>query len=180
MICPRCKCELIQYHYQNKIISFSCPECYGQALTIGALRTLGVEEENTRSFWIAASKGKLGAQLSCPECSGEMRMIKVDDGQCKFFIDLCLKCQLLWFDTGELEKIPVNSPQNDDMSQRTKEILAANAINTIRTHDDGASSIFRNRSGWYGQTSDNDTPFDIPDWLLMLIKAAVLIIKVIR
>lgn len=179
MICPRCKCELIQYHYQNKIISFSCPECYGQALTIGALRTLGVEEENTRSFWIAASKGKLGAQLSCPECSGEMRIIKVDDGQCKFFIDLCLKCQLLWFDRGELEKIPVLPPEKDELPQRAKEILAENAIKNVRVYDNETAGFIHRRGFWHGWAGNNDE-LDLPYWLWTAIDAAILLLRVLR
>lgn len=178
MKCPRCQCELVNDRYQNKILSFFCPSCRGQAVTISGLRKLGVDEENTRNFWLAAAKGKLGSKLNCPECNGEMRIIKVDDGQCKFFIDLCQKCQLLWFDSGELEKIPLIPPESENLPQQAKEILAKNAIQSVHIHDDDTSGLFRSR--WNIWTGDGDVPFDIPYWLLTAIQAAALIIKVIR
>ena len=133
MHCPRCHCDLSKISHQNKIFIFSCPICHGQALTMSGLRSLGVDENDTRSIWSAALNGNWGKELPCPECGNLMHVVKIDDGQSVFYIDICTKCHILWFDFGELEKIPLAPPENkEDIPQLAKEILAENAIKNVK------------------------------------------------
>ena len=105
MRCPRCSCELTRDFYDN-IVSFRCPVCGGRAVTMSGLRTLGVDRENIASLWGSAVRGKAKCEICCPECGDPMQVLKVDTGDAVFDIDLCVKCHTLWFDLGELEKIP--------------------------------------------------------------------------
>jgi Zn-finger nucleic acid-binding protein len=106
MNCPRCATPLEQVKI-GTVLAFSCRSCHGQAITLEALRTLGVSPENTTAIWRSASAGKLGKLLTCPECGNQMRVIKLDDGSNIFYIDVCISCHLIWFDFGELNMIPV-------------------------------------------------------------------------
>ena len=88
MHCPHCSVDLEKNNYDGKIISFLCHNCGGQAVTIGGLRTLGIEPENAFLIWNAAQKAKLGAVLPCPECGNRMNIVKVDTGNSIFYIDV--------------------------------------------------------------------------------------------
>ena len=176
MLCPRCQTGLHKHHYQEKVFAFSCPVCKGIALTLGGLRSLRVDEENIRNIWEAAIKGKSGTQLPCPECRQEMQIIKVNDGQTDFYIDICTKCHIIWFDPGELEKIPVMPEQPvEDIPQRAKEILAENAIKNVRVYDDKTMRFYRSRAVWIPAHGE-DPVF----WLMVVINALGLLLRIIR
>ena len=146
MGCPRCGAGLNQSFYNNSIVVMNCPVCHGKAVTMSGLRALGVEPENTTNIWRAAKKGKLGTNLCCPECGKEMQIVKVDDGTTVFYIDVCTQCHLIWFDAGELEKIPIPPRPADaeDMPQRAREILAIHRAGEVSTDNDDISPA----GGW--------------------------------
>lgn len=176
MFCPRCQTELHKHLYNEKIFAFSCPVCKGIAITMAGLRSLSVDEENIRNIWKAAIKGKLGTLLPCPECRKEMQVIKVNDGQTDFFIDLCTQCHIIWFDPGELEKIPVmTEPPTEEIPQRAKEILAENAIKNVRVYDDDTISFCRRRRIWI--PADGEAPVW---WLTVAIDALILLLRIIH
>ncbi len=177
MLCPRCQTELEKNTCGGKVFAFSCPNCNGQAITLSALRTLGVEEENTRNIWKAATKGKLGDNLPCPECKGNMRIVKVDDGKSVFYIDLCIKCHTVWFDFGELEKIPVRPPViEEELPQRAKEILALHAIEKVKPVDPETTDYLRRRYGTLFASDGGDFPF----WLSVALDALLLAFRIFR
>ena len=123
MKCPRCNIELQKSTYCN-IIAFYCPHCHGTAVTVSGLRSLGVEPENVYNIWAGANAGKLGCEIFCPECGNPMRLTKLDDSCNTFYIDICICCQLIWFDFGELDKIPVvNMDGADHLPPQAREIM---------------------------------------------------------
>ena len=124
MECPRCSVTLQKSSYCN-IIVFYCPHCHGVAVTVSGLRSLGVDPENIYNIWASANAGKRGCELSCPECDNPMRLIKIDNLGTTFYVDVCIRCQLIWFDSGELEKIPVTTSAGiDTLPPQVKEIAA--------------------------------------------------------
>ena len=134
MNCPRCATPLEKNLYKDTVVSFFCPFCHGQIITLSALRALGVNNENSGNIWQAAKKGRSGAQLPCPECGKTMKIVKLDDGNQKFYIDVCIHCHAIWFDFGELDKIPVQPPiagKDDELPAKAKEILALNDVKNI-------------------------------------------------
>ncbi len=136
MECPRCSVTLEKVRYGN-IIGFHCPHCHGIAVTISGLRTLGVDPGNVFNIWTSANAGKLGCELSCPECDNPMRITKINDGESIFYIDVCIKCQLIWFDFGELDKIPADAINNaDQLPPQAREIIAINRVRNIDTPDE--------------------------------------------
>ncbi|MBE6357749.1 MAG: hypothetical protein E7057_00700 [Lentisphaerae bacterium] len=138
MKCPRCAVHLEQVKI-GTVLTFSCSNCHGQAVTLEALRTLGVSPENTTAIWRSASAGKLGAQLNCPECGNPMRLIKLDDGSNIFYIDVCCCCHLIWFDFGELNMIPVvHIPANfiTQLPPTAHAALTSNNISQVELPDE--------------------------------------------
>ena len=138
MRCPRCSVELSKGIFQN-IISFRCPVCGGQAVTMSGLRSMGVDEENIASLWRNAISGRSGSEVGCPECKAPMRSLKVDNGETVFDIDLCTRCHTLWFDLGELEKIPCTPPghlREERPRDRSEELLAIRKIQRMNGEDD--------------------------------------------
>jgi Zn-finger nucleic acid-binding protein len=137
MRCPRCSGDLSQISYLEKVFIFSCPACHGQAVTMSGLRAIGIDEESIKKIWSAAVNGQTSKELPCPECNDLMQSLKIDDGQTVFFIDVCTMCHVLWFDLGELEKLPLEpEKETEDIPQKAKEILAEYAIKNVKPPSD--------------------------------------------
>ena len=133
MRCPRCSVELTKSMYDNKIIAFYCSCCGGIAVTMAGLRSLGVAGENTFNIWQSAITEPIKKHLPCPGCHEMMSSVKLSDGDTRFYIDVCVKCHTLWFDAGELERIPLDIavPQNE-LPQKAREILALHDIEKVK------------------------------------------------
>ena len=141
MHCPRCATLLNKNLYKDTVISFYCPHCYGQLITMSGLRALGVTPENSGNIWQAAKKGKSGESHPCPECGKNMRIVKLDDGAQTFYIDVCVYWHSLWFDFGELEKIPVqisSGEQNDELPREAEELLAVHQVENLNERYDAS------------------------------------------
>lgn len=73
-----------------------CASCGGSAANLALLRVVGAAEL-ARDIW--ASSGELeSSSKACPSCTNEMG--EQSEGTPR--LDLCVRCQLVWFDGGEL------------------------------------------------------------------------------
>lgn len=170
MLCPRCHSDLSQISDKG-IFLFFCPACHGQAVTMSGMRSLGIEEDSIRKIWSAAVKGKLGNELPCPECGNLMCVVKIDDGQTVFYIDVCTKCHILWFDSGELEKIPLTPAEKvEELPQRAREILAEHAIKNVKPPADHSGLMYASYRN-FRIPSEEEMPF------ALIIAALNLIIR---
>ena len=132
--CPRCGQQLAKSFYQGKI-GFHCPEGHGRAVTLSTVRSLCGNPEFANALWRKAmeNQGEYGG--SCPMCSRPMTLVTLPVEGKLLELDVCCRCQELWFDPNELEALPKPPPppKEPELPQSAKEILAQHAVKEMRT-----------------------------------------------
>lgn len=99
--CPRCDAELAGPNRHDGP-SYRCARCGGRAVTLAGLRPRH-PAVTLRAVWQATSPDR---ELGCPACHTRMLAVKPDFGEVILALDVCRRCQLVWFDAGELEQLP--------------------------------------------------------------------------
>ena len=133
VICPVCQTELHRQQL-SKIWAECCVNCGGRFITLAGLRKYGAKHQYLNTLWQEAKyhdalQGKL-----CPHCKIPMRKLNaISSDTTKIELDLCVSCQALWLDAGELKKIPKApvAAQIEELPQRAKEILALNKTQAL-------------------------------------------------
>jgi Zn-finger nucleic acid-binding protein len=105
MNCPRCGQPLIRRN-QPPYLLWVCSRCGGCAATLAVLRK-GIRHDFLQHAWNRTIGNNRRALLRCPGCSALMNRVPT----CGPEIDLCRKCQMMWFDAGELEELPKRTAQ---------------------------------------------------------------------
>ena len=131
MQCPRCN-QKLHKEFHGRTIRYSCPAGHGSWVTFAALRALRIDRETLNELWRNALNGNFIFGAKCPQCGKAMRTLKLADDDCHFELDICLSCQSLWLDHGELRHLPVLQPEPaDTLPQRAKEILAEHYVKQL-------------------------------------------------
>lgn len=130
MNCPNCDVELERVEYENNPV-FHCPQCAGYLLKrIQVSMIKSMRERSTESLQQDAARGH-GAgtqtQIRCPRCRAEtMHKQKITLSQLggdPFFVDACRKCQLVWFDGGELARLQLEYELSDQAVEELNQQL---------------------------------------------------------
>lgn len=187
MNCPHCHCELEQEFY-HKFVSFRCPECGGHAMTIFALRNLSADRKFVDILWRTACYGYSEQGTVCGSCSQTMRKVTLPLNGIALELDTCPKCQMIWFDPAELERIPLPEAPENELPAAAREQIA---LMQIRQEERRISRIYQKEyradhtpdEGWkylvglMGLPVELDAPEvrGIPwiTWLLALVCIAV-------
>jgi Zn-finger nucleic acid-binding protein len=80
-----------------------CASCAGLAINLAALRT-DVEHHVVSALWQLA-RNRAASALICPSCRQRLSLIHYADSHTTLEADLCLSCQMIWLDHGELDAI---------------------------------------------------------------------------
>ena len=137
--CPHCSALLGR---QDDVdgVSWVCPGCGGRAVSVGPLkRAFGVAM--VMRLWTAALASTLHRR-SCPICAAPMREVTIPDAQLPP-VDVCRKCQLVWFDPQEYEAFPTNpdpprpaSPPELDVGQEARTAFAVQQVKAMAQETD--------------------------------------------
>ncbi|HUT60626.1 MAG TPA: rhomboid family intramembrane serine protease [Phycisphaerae bacterium] len=104
LVCPTCRAGLRRTS-AGKDLFHLCPKCKGRAITYPVLR-----RHARRDFmrWLIAAASAPGARRSrrCPSCNGLMVVAEFPTSPQPLEIDVCSRCQLVWFDAGEVARVP--------------------------------------------------------------------------
>jgi membrane associated rhomboid family serine protease len=103
---------------------YGCPTCKGRAIGYSVLkRTIGVEY--AKRLWIHAIQGVGHAGAPCPSCHAKMFAVplKVPGSEGSLQIDVCTRCQFIWFDTAEFEKVPAG----EEPAEKKPKLIAPHA-----------------------------------------------------
>ncbi|MBR5080057.1 MAG: rhomboid family intramembrane serine protease [Victivallales bacterium] len=141
--CPRCGQQLAKSFYQGKI-GFHCPEGHGRAVTLSTVRSLCGNPAFANALWRKAmeSQGEYGG--SCPMCNHPMTLVTLQVEGKTLELDVCCRCQELWFDPNELEALPKPPPPKEpELPPQAKEILALHAVKEMKAND-----LAEPPSGW--------------------------------
>jgi Zn-finger nucleic acid-binding protein len=107
LACPRCSVTLKAQRLDLKT-AWLCESCAGLAINLAALRS-DVEHPIVSALWQLARKST-ATSLPCPSCKQALRLIHYMDGGTTLEADLCLSCQMIWLDYGEIDAIRSRNP----------------------------------------------------------------------
>jgi Zn-finger nucleic acid-binding protein len=115
--CPHDGATLERDTYETDIEVDDCPECEGIWLDHGELEKIQATVEidykrelsdvpDTVVQSYKNARGDEERKLACPACGGEMTA--KEHGYCsQIIVDVCIECQGVWLDAGELEALEV-------------------------------------------------------------------------
>ena len=130
--CPRCGQPLTKTFIHGKI-AFCCPQGHGEAVSLSVVRAFCGEPTFANVLWRKAldASGQDGGP--CPLCHLPMSVIRLPVNGLELELDICCRCQELWFDPAELESLPKPPPPPEvrRLPQRAQEILALHAVNEM-------------------------------------------------
>ena len=133
MNCPRCGQPLARSFYEGKI-GFHCPNGCGRMVTLSTVRAICGKPDFANVLWRKAmeSQGENGGY--CPMCGHPMTLVRLPIEGKMLELDICCRCQELWFDPNEIEALPKPPPPPKEpvLPQQAKEILAIHAVNEMR------------------------------------------------
>ena len=113
MTCPHCRQPLMRDN-RTPYRVWTCRRCGGCAATLGVLRK-GMQHQALQQAWARTIGTARNSLLRCPSCSATMCRVPTDGPE----IDLC-RCQLIWFDAGELEAMPQRSAESIEAERKAE------------------------------------------------------------
>ena len=139
MLCPTCRTTLNINRDRHGAI-WVCDRCSGAAANLAVLRKR-LKADLVTDFWRRVISEGTPSARPCPECQRSMTGFKmpVDDHQ--IGLDLCKRCQVVWFDGGELEALPKPIAPKDDLSPEVKQQLAIFRIEQENAFQDEVDGV---------------------------------------
>lgn len=132
-LCPRCHdVELIKMKGPSGIFWW-CPSCDGRSATVALLRK-NMPQSVVNALWQTAREGTHSQNTRCPACRKWMDEVPAGE-QSTQFLDVCTRCQFVWFDAREYEAMPcvLKPPTLEDrMSPEAREKIAILELDAIR------------------------------------------------
>jgi Zn-finger nucleic acid-binding protein len=104
-----------------KGVLWQCSQCSGVAANLAVLRKL-LGQDVALTFWREA-RASTPSDRPCPSCHQTLHIFTCDVDHNTIELDLCKRCQILWFDKGELEAFPVEAVAADDLPLEAKTML---------------------------------------------------------
>ena len=101
--CPRCGGKLVRAWTKSRKTCLACESCGGMSAKVGLLRQTFAPESVAAIS--AQARAHAVAGCTCPDCGNSMSLIKVAVGKREIEIDVCGKCQSVWYDRDEFESI---------------------------------------------------------------------------
>jgi Zn-finger nucleic acid-binding protein len=121
--CPRCSTTLVKGTQKNGIDGWACPNHHGVGITVTEAWN-HLQDDEIRAIWRAAKKGEPSAL--------DRNMVRVEitvdgdeeegnrgSGAFQMELDVDVDEQFIWFDSGELERMPDDLP-NPQMSEEDR------------------------------------------------------------
>jgi Zn-finger nucleic acid-binding protein len=101
--CPTCRADL-ELAADGELDAWRCPEGHGLAFTLSeAYERLA--DGDIHAIWAAAATAPHGTH-GCPMCERTMVAVPCES----ITLDVCTVDEVLWFDAGELEAMPPDTP----------------------------------------------------------------------
>ncbi len=120
MQCPECKTDL-QMDKSLKGVLWQCPKCAGVAANLAVLRKL-LGREVALNFW-REGLSSTPSHRTCPSCTQPLHVFTCDVDHNSIELDLCKRCQIIWFDKGELEAFPMEAVAVNSLPDEVKKTL---------------------------------------------------------
>jgi membrane associated rhomboid family serine protease/Zn-finger nucleic acid-binding protein len=184
-VCPNCKSILVRKHGTTGVY-WGCDHCGGRAVGIGLLRkTIG--DKIVTEAWSCALHIPVINERLCPICSHNMAEVTLTVENKPLTLDLCQRCEFMWFDSAEYESIPPPPPKpralgDIDEKNLPQEVRTALAIQ--RVEDMRANQPVEPDSDWktlpaiFGLPVEMDSSaFKRTPWATYLLSALIVAIS---
>ena len=186
LVCPRCGAALKKKQYRDRI-GFSCPEGHGIAMTVSAVRGVCGSREFVNLLWCKSGTAEEDG-AACPVCRRLMRKVLLDAAGRELELDVCRRCQEVWFDPHELESLPP-IPEKEKLPLAAREALALERIQNVAA--EASVRSYAHTVTTYGASDplrylvalpvEEDAPplqrIPLVTWGLILICAAVFLLE---
>jgi len=135
--CPNCGSTLTRTQ-GPKGLFWNCNQCGGRAVGIPVIRaTLG--DDRVKALWSRAISAPGDTGKACPICSRAMTEVTLGVGGQALELDVCKRCEFVWFDATEYESIPPPPPKpkepgevdDKDLPQAAREAIALYKVQQI-------------------------------------------------
>jgi membrane associated rhomboid family serine protease/Zn-finger nucleic acid-binding protein len=135
--CPNCRNRLTVC--RNEFGTYwSCSKCGGRAVGMAVLHRV-LAPEFIKQLWIPALEGQGRPGRNCPACDRPMAEVAISSAPGAMKLDVCQRCQFVWFDPGEFETAPPAPPgtpqpgelREKDLPQAAREALAIYKVGRI-------------------------------------------------
>ena len=113
MKCLQCHKTMHKASYCDLYCSY-CTDCSGVSFTVSGLRSLVKDRETVNRLWAQAKYGNAPDGKLCLCCDRPMKKVSLDvPEKATLELDLCTRCQTVWFDAGELYGVPLKEKPED-------------------------------------------------------------------
>jgi len=125
--CPACKGVVVVVEYERIELDY-CTKCYGVWFDAGELELLetrlGLEGGALSMNEIMALPGEKVAEKSrrCPICRRKMKKVYIGSDP-KVLIDVCLRGDGLWFDSGEVSQVLAQLKDKSHMGHKHSRVV---------------------------------------------------------
>lgn len=155
--CPNCQIGLKTIKSQRGVY-WECPSCGGRSATIALLRKI-VPRELVNTFWQDVRQGTRPLKRDCPACMNPMSEVAVPGDNGDHLIDVCVRCQFVWFDRDEFEDLPkIDQPKTyeDTLPPEARQKLAVLEVEQMaerardEAEEDPPDSMWQYMAGFFG------------------------------
>jgi len=135
--CPNCGSTLTRTQ-GPKGLFWSCTQCGGRAVAIPVIRA-ALGNDRVNALWSRAINAPDDTGKSCPICARTMTEVTMGVGSQSLELDVCKRCEFVWFDATEFESIPPPKPKpkepgevdDKDLPQAAREAIALYKVQQI-------------------------------------------------
>lgn len=153
LVCPGCAGRLGRQTTEKGVI-YACPNCRGRAVSLSVLRR-AASHDFLRDLWAKTISGRYKGGRRCPHCQGVMNPAVFPDGESNYVLDVCRSCQIVWFDPGEYQTLPVEAgaaaaaeePLGEELSEQGVEALARTKLAALAAREQASESKYPEH-GW--------------------------------
>lgn len=141
-VCPRCRKPMARVQGRYGLY-WQCAACQGRTTSLSLLRRR-LPKGLFRELWQAARTPSARKTHACPGCGHAMVEAAVHGTRKVEHLDLCRRCQFVWFDPGEEVALPVvREPVAPPKlhSKETRERLALLEVERVRQLGELQSAI---------------------------------------
>lgn len=124
-ICPSCEIPLEKKRHSLGVY-WDCPACKGRSSTVSLMRK-SVPRQIVNEIWQGVRNVDYPEIRKCSCCPARMEQIPVNLPSGQVLLDVCPRCQFIWFDAGEHARLPVDQatlPKEPELPLATRQQLA--------------------------------------------------------
>ncbi len=140
--CPQCAQPLVQDHDAHGLYRSSSNVPGTADFSLRAAQNC--LRRGGERLWQEVQNQQSSAGRPCPECRQPMREVRSTVSGTPMAVDVCPHCTLLWFDTGEFERLPelppaLPTPPEPRLSEKDSERIALAEVEMLAQRQRGDS-----------------------------------------